>query len=250
MTEDKRVKKISVDRDFNMVGILKFTFTSRPIRRAKTVAIGPYGHKSNECNEALQTQGNRMNELYIGILWMLYFGLHGFMGAEKTKVFLRKNLGPMFLYYRSAYTVFACFNFLLLFYLHSFVPSKTVFEPTLWTMSLSLILAIAGAVAAIGSLRHFPLRYWVVESHPGRLLTTGWYGVVRHPMYLGVFCILAAFVLWAPAGKNIVFVLVTAFAILRAAIAEEVRLAERFGEEYRDYRRSVPMFIPGLKRGV
>lgn len=190
-----------------------------------------------------------MNELYIGFLWMLYYGLHGFMGTEKTKEFLRKILGPMFVYYRSAYTVFACVNFLLLFYLHSFLPSESVFEPTWWTKSLSLILAIAGTVAVMGSLRHFPITYWIVESQPARLLTTGWYGVVRHPMYLGVLCILAAFVLWAPAGKNFVFALVTAFAILRAAIAEEVRLAERFGEEYGDYRRRVPMFIPRLIRG-
>ena len=82
----------------------------------------------------------------------------------------------------------------------------------------------------------------------GKLVTTGIYGHVRHPQYLG-FLLLTL-------GMNLewttffTFLLWPVIAVLyyRLAKKEEKESEERFGEEYREYKRSVPMLIPRIRK--
>ena len=78
------------------------------------------------------------------------------------------------------------------------------------------------------------------------LAITGIYAHVRHPQYLGFLLLtLGINFLWTT------FSTLTLWPILallyhRLAEEEEKGMAEKFGEEYREYRNTVPMFIPGI----
>lgn len=83
-----------------------------------------------------------------------------------------------------------------------------------------------------------------------RLVTEGVYARIRHPQYTGLFVIVF--------GEGIVhwptIVSVTAFPIIVLAYTflarkEERQMVEKFGEEYREYQRHVPMFIPRRTNG-
>jgi len=79
-----------------------------------------------------------------------------------------------------------------------------------------------------------------------RLVTTGIRARVRHPVYLGHLCEMLA---WSIGTGLIVCWLLTAFAIVTGAVMirmEDAELERRFGEEYRNYRRSVPTVIPRM----
>ncbi|WP_028571711.1 methyltransferase family protein [Desulfonatronum lacustre] len=81
-----------------------------------------------------------------------------------------------------------------------------------------------------------------------RLVTDGVYAKVRHPQYTGLFLIVfgEGIVHW-PTIVSVIAFPVIVFAYTLLARKEEGWMVEKFGEEYRDYQRSVPMFIPSLK---
>jgi protein-S-isoprenylcysteine O-methyltransferase Ste14 len=75
-----------------------------------------------------------------------------------------------------------------------------------------------------------------------RLVKTGLYGIVRHPMYLAGIMI---FTFEPNITRNwlTVSVLADIYFIIGAFI-EERRLIKRFGDEYIQYMKEVPRFIP------
>jgi protein-S-isoprenylcysteine O-methyltransferase Ste14 len=108
-------------------------------------------------------------------------------------------------------------------------------------------------VAAGGGLRLWPVfvlgrRFsGLVAIQPGHsLVTSGVYGVIRHPSYLGL---LIGALGWALVFRSGVGVLLTALLIppLVARIrAEEALLRTQFGGEYEAYRARTSRLIPGL----
>nr|MCS5610899.1 isoprenylcysteine carboxylmethyltransferase family protein [Candidatus Poribacteria bacterium] len=83
---------------------------------------------------------------------------------------------------------------------------------------------------------------------PENLVVTGLYSHVRNPMLIGVICILLGETFLAQSGNiliwtTLLFVLINIGFVLK----EEPDLVDRFGEEYEEYRRYVPRWIPRLK---
>lgn len=79
----------------------------------------------------------------------------------------------------------------------------------------------------------------------GELVTDGVYARVRHPQYTGLFLIVfgEGIVHWPTIFSAIAFpVIVIAYTLL--ARKEERQMLAEFGDEYGEYRRQVPMFIP------
>jgi protein-S-isoprenylcysteine O-methyltransferase Ste14 len=81
---------------------------------------------------------------------------------------------------------------------------------------------------------------------PGKLLTTGIYGKVRHPMYLGWMLILLGFpLLFRALLAFIISIFLSAILVLWAYV-EERELESKYGDELKAYRRKVGMFTPKL----
>ena len=79
-----------------------------------------------------------------------------------------------------------------------------------------------------------------------RLVATGVYGWVRHPMLSGGLLFL---VTSGPSKNNLVFLGMYLGYMLVGAWYEEKRLLRIFGDEYRQYQRRVGAFIPRLRSG-
>jgi len=113
-------------------------------------------------------------------------------------------------------------------------------------MLISMLLGYALLFVGVGIF----IQGWreLYRAHAqNRLATTGLYGLVRHPQYTGLFIGLfgEGVVHWPTLFSVGLFpVIVLAYALL--ARSEEKSMVERFGEEYRAYRRRVPMFLPRL----
>lgn len=107
-------------------------------------------------------------------------------------------------------------------------------------MVAGLPLVVAGLIMLAGGWRE------VYRAHrQGRLATDGLYGVVRHPQYTGIF--LALFgegVLHWPTIFSLALYPVIVVSYVLLARSEERQMIRKFGEEYAEYQRRVPMFFP------
>lgn len=81
-------------------------------------------------------------------------------------------------------------------------------------------------------------------SREGRMATDRLYGVVRHPQYTGIFLAIFGQLIHWPTIPTLVLFPAIIWAYYRLARREEVRMIDRFGDEYLAYQRRVPMFFP------
>lgn len=79
-----------------------------------------------------------------------------------------------------------------------------------------------------------------------RLVTSGVYRYVRHPMYASLLYLAWGVFLKRPTWAGVLLVLVATGAAYLTARAEEAENLRSFGEPYRDYMKRSRMFVPYL----
>lgn len=105
---------------------------------------------------------------------------------------------------------------------------------------LSDIMMISGAILII-------VGWLKVHTAEGGLVTDSIYAFFRHPQYLGFLLITSGMLVqWTTLPTALMWpILVVLY--YRLAREEEKEMEERFGKEYSEYKRKVPMFIPFLR---
>lgn len=180
--------------------------------------------------------------------------VHSVLASFDFKENLRRTFGngPM-KFYRLLYNLFAAISFLPVLYLMTILPDAPFYavQPP-WSylmlagMGISALLLLV-ALIQTDILSFAGWRQLADEEKPGRLVTDGFYRLVRHPLY--TFGLL---VLWLTPTLTlntfIVYAALTLY-ILSGIIFEERKLVREFGQEYENYRRKTPMLIPGLGIG-
>ncbi|UCG55176.1 MAG: isoprenylcysteine carboxylmethyltransferase family protein [Dehalococcoidia bacterium] len=124
------------------------------------------------------------------------------------------------------------------------------FEAYWWTQSLSIIILILGWLicmwAALTFLRNrgTPVPF----NPPPKLITTGLYRYIRNPMLLGLFIFLLG--LGVLLGSfSLIFIFTPLFVVINVSYLkaiEEKEMEKKFGRQYLEYKKKVPMFFPKL----
>ncbi len=79
------------------------------------------------------------------------------------------------------------------------------------------------------------------------LATDGVYQIVRHPQYLGVFLVVLGQIIDWPTIPTLLMSPFIVWAFVSLARNDEVKMIEKFGDEYRAYQRKVPMLLPNIE---
>jgi protein-S-isoprenylcysteine O-methyltransferase Ste14 len=164
-----------------------------------------------------------------------FWALLSMMGmAAGTSIFSKHRFRHSKIFVGTALTLIIAGRLILML---PFCPQPR-FEAGLWRWIVGGALLLAAALAFAGPV--LQVRWWSPPKEGMKLITTGIYGLVRHPIYLGE-------VLW-PLGLAIIMrstygVALTPVwwaAFLIHALAEEAELERALGEEYRGYMKKVP----------
>jgi protein-S-isoprenylcysteine O-methyltransferase Ste14 len=106
-------------------------------------------------------------------------------------------------------------------------------------MVLSSLIILLGLWLIIGG--------WQKIHKSKRLVVDGIYARVRHPQYLGILLITSAFLIQWPTLPTLAMWPILVVMYYRLAKAEEHEMEIEFADEYLEYKRRVPMFLPTLK---
>jgi protein-S-isoprenylcysteine O-methyltransferase Ste14 len=137
--------------------------------------------------------------------------------------------------------------------LSAFVPAYTD-RIDFWTIDGDIVRWIGVALFAIGgALRIWPVfvlghRFsGLVAIQPGHtLVTTGIYGVIRHPSYLGLLVNALGWALAFRSGIGVLLVALIIIPLVARMNAEDALLRSQFGGEYDAYSARTSRMIPGV----
>jgi len=185
------------------------------------------------------------------VLWGV---VHSIMASLGFKEFLRRVLGnELMRAYRLFYNLFSVISFSPILYLMVVLPNMDLYQvASPWSylllvgQGLSVILLFV-TVLQTDTLSFVGLRQLIQEEKQGKLITSGFYRYIRHPLY--TFGLL---ILWlspsVTVNSFVVYVSLTIY-ILLGAFFEERKLIREYGDAYAEYKVVTPMLIPGLKFG-
>jgi protein-S-isoprenylcysteine O-methyltransferase Ste14 len=143
-------------------------------------------------------------------------------------------------------------TFILLYLVTWTVDSFWLHLSTVLTGSIHWILrgTLAAISIAVGMYLAQGAHNVVFDKSPSdpRLIDWGVFGIVRHPMYLGVLLVLLGLFLWSLSLLSLSVWICFFFFYDRMASYEEEDLLRIFGEGYEEYRRRVGKWIPVLSR--
>jgi len=198
---------------------------------------------------------NLIDEIFFrfvfSVFWILFLGIFGW-AAHSTKWGAGRKMSGRTKRLRSFALAIAAIYFVgaFLYALESgWISFFFVLVPD-WFRLMMVGVAAIGLSFVSWALRSLG-RNWAPSlsgiRESASLVTAGPYGIVRHPIYFGAVIFLGSL---AIISANLLTILPTVVLIilLYAQLPdEESMLLERFGDDYREYMKRTPRFLPRFK---
>ncbi len=182
---------------------------------------------------------NHLIEL-MWLSWATYWLASSFAASSPKRV---QNPGDRMIY-RLKMAVAAA---LLLFPSLSFGWLGVGLIPRSWALYWIAVTLVACGLGFACWARFHLGTYWSghVTLKPGhRLIRTGPYAIVRHPIYTGLLLAFAGSAVAVDRVAGILSIGILLYATIPKIHLEEQWLTEEFGEEYQRYRNEVKMLVP------
>lgn len=185
----------------------------------------------------------------LAFFWLMFGALHSFTSAPFFKKYIQQIAGRYFIYYTLAYSLLALTTLLLVISYQFSIASFYLFQRIILTTCVGIAgITIAAFIMAYCIFEYFiPLSGVAVlvdRGHRPVLKTNGLNKYVRHPLYFGTLLMLWSLFLVFPLLSNLVACIAISIYTITGVYFEEQKLIMLFGDEYKDYKRKVPMMIP------
>ncbi|MCX5717526.1 MAG: isoprenylcysteine carboxylmethyltransferase family protein [Nitrospirae bacterium] len=198
------------------------------------------------------------------LIFLSFAFIHSLCVTSFIKSLVQRFFGETFVrvFYRFIYTCFSVITLLIAIYFINRIPDVYWFRGPAWFRWAMYAIQIAGLIFGILSFKIITShefvgitqvwRYITKKEMKGdaegitqtRLVKTGVYGFVRHPLYLAGIII---FTFEPDITRNWLTVSILADTyFIFGAFMEEKRLITTFGDEYIEYMKQVPRFLPKI----
>jgi methanethiol S-methyltransferase len=188
---------------------------------------------------------------------VVYGVIRSWLASWRTRKLAKRLLGEkIYRAYRLFLTIFTIVGGLVLIYMVDTLPDVMIYSfgmPWVLVTIPVQVLCFAGGLASLRQTDIWDLtgirRLFRPEvEREQALVISGMYYWVRHPLYLCVllFVWLMPVNTWNILAFNVGITILITIGVMR----EEKRLLKKFGEDYAEYQKRVPMLFPGfwLKR--
>jgi len=195
---------------------------------------------------------------WILIAFILYGSLHSLLASLEFKSRVERQVGNFLFnrFYRLFFNGMAAISLLPILAMAVILPDRNLYLiPFPFRVLTALIqgLAVAGLLAGVAQTgaAHFlgleQYRHPEAAAQPRRLITSGLYRLVRHPLYS--FSLLILWLMPWMTCNILAFNIGATLYLTIGTLFEERKLLLEFGEAYAAYRRCTPMLIPGSRFG-
>jgi protein-S-isoprenylcysteine O-methyltransferase Ste14 len=140
------------------------------------------------------------------------------------------------------------FTFLILYSIYPPFMDVFHFDFPIWLRWLGVLFAFIGVVFWIYA-QGVLSKYWSPQLHfqkNHKLITSGPYRVIRHPIYTAMFIWVIGLALFTANMFFVFFALLAIFLLILRVPKEEKMMIEKFGIEYKEYKKNTGRFFPRL----
>jgi len=173
--------------------------------------------------------------------------IHSVLASAGFKELIHKKAASQYKCYRLLYNLLSLimFSWVMLAYRHSPI---LYFVPGIWSLSmylfqLILVVAIFKCLQQTSISDFLGFKQWRQQQKTTvKLTTNGFYGVVRHPLYL----LSILFLVFNPVMTTqwMLLTICSSIYFVIGAHIEEKRFLNEVGDEYRHYKQNIPFLIP------
>jgi protein-S-isoprenylcysteine O-methyltransferase Ste14 len=194
---------------------------------------------------------------YVALIagWAFFYAMHSVLALDSMKAFVKNLFQSYFPYYRIGYNVFSVLLFVALVYYQFSLSQELVVAKSIVLEVLGAIVFLLGVIVLNVAFSSFNKREFIGLEQldeikqptviaEKKLVKTGLYGYVRHPLYFGVILMLLGAVLFLPNVPMLLFVIVSLVYLPIGVTLEERKLVAEFGAQYQTYQREVKMLFP------
>lgn len=192
------------------------------------------------------------NNLTFILRLVVFAALHSALAIPRVKEHIMRQTGLRPASYRLGYNIISLlvFGWVMSAGRHSVILYEVpgAVRYTLYFVQAGLLMALASCLISTGVMSFLGLDALTKKSgHSSAqaLATNGWYGVVRHPLYL--LSMLFMFLNPLMSVRWLILACLGTLYFVIGALIEEKRLAREFGETYARYRARVPFIVPSFK---
>lgn len=179
------------------------------------------------------------------LMWILFALVHSGLASRAAERGIGRRAGK---YYRPFYSLLVLVMLILLVH-HHFAAVETILWRPHWTAKiLSALLLLPGLALIVVSLWKHLLPYSGLAAllgieTPQGFEKTGLHAYMRHPLYTGVLLFLWGAFIGYPYRNNLLSAVCFTLYFFIGTFFLERKLMAVYGDEYRAYRRRVPLVM-------